>query len=34
MGYMRRIFNYINDTGAQAIIPALDHPLIGRNLKQ
>ena len=26
MGHMRRIFNYINDTGAQAIIPALDQP--------
>lgn len=26
MGHMRRIFNYINDTGAQAIVPALEQP--------
>ncbi len=26
MGHMRRIFTYINDTGSQAIIPALEQP--------
>jgi ferritin len=26
MGHMRRIFTYINDTGSQAIIPALQQP--------